>query len=114
LYYRSGGEWIRLNVTSKDVRRIKRAAEAAAQALNSGLPEEDSLKMVGVDMVLEVPGVDEPILPVLLEANPRPAGLNHSTSLEDEVDAEPKLMVSSAIFRAIRAMRRRLLHGEGP
>jgi len=105
LYYPSDRGWVRLNVTSGEIEKIKRTAEAAAQALNIGLSDKASLKMAGIDVVLEVSDSEGgEVLPVLLEANPRPAGLNHSTSLEEVTNDKPKLMVSSAIFRAIRLM----------
>lgn len=105
LHYPSDSGWARLELTPGHLRRIGSVAEAAAEALNSGLPERLYLKMVGIDLLLEVRDGDGrlDVTPILLEANPRPAGLNHSVSL-GSLWAEPRLMVTSAVFRAVRTL----------
>ena len=57
--------------------------------------------MVGIDFLLEVEGKD--VKPVLLEANPRPAGLTFSVSLNEALNNHPRLMISHAIFNYIRS-----------
>ncbi|MGD8240141.1 MAG: hypothetical protein PVH68_16420 [Armatimonadota bacterium] len=90
-----------------DIVALRRAAVAAALALNTGLEEDDYLKHMGIDMVLEVNEEPASVAPVLLEANPRPAGLNQSTALRGIAPGPPRRHVTSALFdwisRRVRA-----------
>lgn len=87
-----GGRWF---PAEEDISLLKEISERAAWALNEGLDEGEMLKFIGLDVVLEV---DEGgrLIPVLLEANPRPAGLQHSRSLDDD-----RFLITSALFRYI-------------
>jgi len=97
LYYQKGGEWIRLILADADIEAIKMAAVKAATSLNSGLKIEDYLKHLGVDIILEVKEND--IIPVVLEANSRPAGLSYSCEIVGISAKKPRLGISSEIFR---------------
>ena len=101
LYYRDRGGLSRLKPNLNLISMIKRTGEAAAEKLNAELSPEDYLKMVGIDFLLEVEGKD--VKPVLLEANPRPAGLTFSVSLNEALNNHPRLMISHAIFNYIRS-----------
>jgi len=109
LYYLRNGAWARLIPTGADITRIKQAAVNASQALNTGLPEEDYLKMAGIDIVLEVEDAEEEgrVQPVVLEANPRPAGLSHLREMQEISGEKPKPMISTALFNAIRLLASR-------
>jgi len=109
LYYPRDGAWARLIPTGVDIARIRQAAVNASQALNTGLPEEDYLKMVGIDIVLEVEDAEEEgrIRPIVLEANPRPAGLSHLREIREISGEKPKPMISTALFNAIRLLANR-------
>ncbi len=109
LYYPRDGAWARLIPTEVDIARIKQAAVNALQALNTGLLEKDYLKMAGIDLVLEVEDAEEErrIQPVVLEANPRPAGLSHLREIREIWGEKPKPMISTALFNAIRLLANR-------
>jgi len=61
--------------TVDDWRRVMAAAEAGAQALALAIGPAMP-RLIGVDLLLD--GGDTGLLPVLLEANPRPAGMSHA------------------------------------
>jgi hypothetical protein len=82
LWYAQGTGWRRYVPTPEDLACMKDAAVRAACALNADLREADYLKLVGVDLLLEV-GSDGRMAPLVLEANPRPAGLAQSWMLDD-------------------------------
>jgi len=103
LYYKVHGKYSKLRIQPSFLSKIKKAVEVAAGGLNIGLNKEDYLKMVGIDILLEVDGGD--VKPVLLEANPRPAGLASSVSLEKALSMRPKLMISYALFNYIRSIQ---------
>lgn len=102
LYREIDAEWLKLRVSSGDFKKIKKSAEIAALKLNANLPINSYLKMVGIDLVLEEK--DGSVYPVLLEANPRPAGLAHLTCLNAAFNGKLKLKISQAIFDTIRSL----------
>jgi len=110
LYYPRDGAWARLIPTRMDIARIKQAAVNSTQALNTGLPEKDYLKMIGIDTVLEVENAETEgrIQPVVLEANPRPAGLSRLREIQEIWEEKPKPMISTALFNAIRLSANRI------
>lgn len=106
MYYYREKKWVRCFSMQQEIDEMRRAAAGALEALNCGLSEGDYLKSAGVDMVLEVwPALsiaqsitrrvglsrgssrEKPhayaLLPVLLEINPRPAGLALSYPIPD-------------------------------
>jgi len=109
LYYPRDSTWVRLIPTGADIARIKQAAVNALQALNAGLPKGGYLKMVGIDIVLEVEAAEEEgiIQPVVLEANPRPAGLSHLREIQEISGEKPKPMISTALFNTLRPLANR-------
>ena len=110
LYYLRDGAWARLILTEGDIAKIKQTAINALQALNTGLPEKGYLKMVGIDMVLEVEDVggERMIQPVVLEANPRPAGLSRLREIQEISVEKPKSVISTALFNVIRLLANRI------
>ncbi|HIE03532.1 MAG TPA: hypothetical protein EYP61_02105 [Candidatus Latescibacteria bacterium] len=89
-----GGRWV---PNEGDVSLVREVSERAADALNEGLKEGEMLLFMGLDIVCDVDDGGR-LLPVLLEANPRPAGLQHSRFLGLEHD---ELFITSALFRYI-------------
>jgi len=87
-----GKRWV---PSEEDVSLLREVSERAAHALNEGLKEGEMLLFMGLDIVCDLDDGGR-LLPVLLEANPRPAGLQHSRSLEDD-----ELLITSALFRYI-------------
>ena len=90
-----------LGSLATDVAVIKSAAISAAYGLNAGLEEKDYLKLMGIDVLLEVEETGSNIvklIPVALEANPRPAGLSHSAEIIGISGKEPQPRVSTEIF----------------
>jgi len=98
LYYFRDGKWVRFIPIDEDIAAMKNAAIRAAYSLNAGLDAENYLKLMGIDVLLEV---DEAgyLIPVVLEANPRPAGLSHSSEIMGISSRKPQPRVSMEIFR---------------
>ncbi len=94
------GKWVRFIPADEDVAAIKDAAIRAAYALNAGLDVENYLKLMGIDILLEV-DKDGSLTPVVLEANPRPAGLSHSSKIIGISSQKPQPQISIEIFRFI-------------
>lgn len=93
--------WVRLIPTGEDIARMKDAAVSAVYALNAGLNVRDYIKLIGIDILLEVDGNADSINPVVLEANPRPAGLNHSSEIVGISSKKPQTRISTGIFKSI-------------
>jgi hypothetical protein len=117
LYYHNGGKWIRFIPTDEDIAAMKEAAICAACGLNAGLDVVDYLKLMGIDVLLEVEEQGArnvkrqtsnvkhlDMVPVVLEANPRPAGLSHSSEIIGISDRRPQPRISMEIFRFIESM----------
>ena len=98
LWHHDGTGWRRVRVTAQDLADLRRACEAAMAALNRGLRAGDCLRHAGLDVVLEVTDAGR-LLPIILEANPRPAGLNHSRWLPRAPADDAPLGVTRALFR---------------
>jgi len=98
LRFRAADGWRRFVPSAADIAALQRAAVAAAEALNADLEENEYLKHMGIDMVLEVGAESGKLTPVLLEANARPAGLNQSTALRGIAPGPPLLHVTTALF----------------
>ncbi len=98
LYFREGDRWNRCVPTEDDIGRIREISVRAAEALNRGLEEGEKLCFLGLDLVCDL-APDRGLMPVLLEANPRPAGLQHARPLELR---EGDLSVTSALFHYLR------------
>ncbi|MFC1719144.1 hypothetical protein ACFL6S_36165 [Candidatus Poribacteria bacterium] len=104
LYYRKNKGWSRLIPVDEDVEAMKIAAINAAYALNAGLSEENYLKCMGVDILLEMTADGTSavnVIPVALEANPRPAGLSHSSEIVGISHKDPQQRISTEIFRFV-------------
>lgn len=102
LYYLRGGRWTRLILRSEDIKAMETAAIRAAHALIAGLNVENYLKLMGIDILMEVKEQKEAIfsvIPVVLEANSRPAGLSHSSEIVGISDKKPQPRISKEIFR---------------
>ena len=103
LHYQADGGWIRLIPADQDVAAMKTAAINAAYGLNAGLDLDRYLKFVGIDILLEAEhrGVNVVnVIPVVLEANPRPAGLSQSSEIMGVSARKPHARVSREIFRS--------------
>ncbi|MFQ6098897.1 MAG: hypothetical protein ACE5O2_14300 [Armatimonadota bacterium] len=98
LRHRDGAPCRWVPVTSRDLAEVRAACEAAAKALNPCAQPRDYLKHIGLDVVLEATATGR-LRPVLLEANARPAGLNHSRWLPDADAPGADLGVTRALFR---------------
>ena len=94
LYFREGGRWRRWVPTEEDLVRVQEVSAGAAEALNRGLGEGERLCFLGLDLVCDL-APDGSLVPVLLEVNPRPAGLQHARpiALQDR-----DLFVTSVLF----------------
>ena len=109
LYYPMGGRWVRFIPTNEDVAAMKGAATRAARGLNAGLDVEDYLKHMGIDILLEVEESKADtisVVPVALEANPRPAGLSQSSEIIGISDENPQPRISTEIFRSLASSSR--------
>ncbi len=105
LYYQADGRWIRLIPADQDVAAMRTAAINAAYGLNAGLDLDRYLKFVGIDILLEAEHTGANalnVIPVVLEANPRPAGLSQSSEIIGVSARKAHLRVSKEIFRSIR------------
>ena len=81
---------------------MKTAAIDAAYGLNAGLDLDRYLKFVGIDILLETEGTETnevKVIPVVLEANPRPAGLSRSSEIIGVSARKPHPRVSKEVFR---------------
>ena len=101
LYCPRYGRFIPVN---EDIAAMKKAAENAARALNAGLDAEDYLKHIGIDILLEVEKSGAGVIPVVLEANPRPAGLSHSSEILGISRTKPRQRISTEIFKLVRTL----------
>jgi hypothetical protein len=102
LYYPKGEKWIRFIPTDEDIEAIKASAISAAYGLNTGLDVEDCLKHMGIDILLEVEETDEytvNVIPVVLEANPRPAGLVYASEVIGLSGKTSQPQISKQVFR---------------
>jgi len=107
LYYHRGNRWVRFIPTDEDTATMKGAAINAAYGLNAGLDVEDYLKHMGIDILLEVKELEANsvnVTPVVLEANPRPAGLSHSSEIVGISGKKPQSRISTEIFRFVESM----------
>ncbi|MBN1900285.1 hypothetical protein JW926_03050 [Candidatus Sumerlaeota bacterium] len=98
--------WGKVFVKKMDVDEMKHAAEQAAGALDEEFADDDKLKLLGVDVLLEYK--DEHIIPCILEINPRLAGLNHSASIDNQ-----EYYVSRDIFDYLREIKKTGEHRSG-
>lgn len=96
LYYFRNNTWKKLMLSEDDIDKIKSSAENSAFAINDGLDVKNFLKAMGIDVILEV---DERVNPILLEINPRPAGLSCSYKVAGISEHASVLMVSTELFR---------------
>ena len=100
LYWLEAGQPTRFVPTLADVARMKAAAVNAAWALNAGLPEEDYLKHLGIDLLLEFDGTALSVL--VLEANPRPAGLAQAREIKGMSEEQAQPLVTRELFKYLR------------
>jgi hypothetical protein len=88
-----------LHPTREDWHRLLETAHHGARALGKALGE-DMPALVGLDLLLDIAPTGE-IVPVLLEANPRPAGMGHARFvLADGPSDEPG--VSLILWEVVR------------
>ena len=100
LYCARDGKCVRFIPADGDVAAMKNAAIRAADALNAGLSVGNYLKLMGIDILLEV-DKNGSLTPVVLEANPRPAGLSYSSKIMGISCQKPQPQISMEIFRYI-------------
>ena len=106
LYRAKEDGWVRTTPNEDDLARIWQTAVYAAQALNEGLCESEYIKLLGIDLLIEVDEAGR-FTPIALEANPRPAGLAQSWELPRTLRdaAEPK--VTFGLFEFIRKQEKK-------
>jgi len=106
LYVHNSGTWLRVIPSPSEVEAVKMAACAAASALNSGRDDGERLRLLGIDIVLEVRGEGRACAPypVLLEANPRPAGLAHAREIRGVSNAEAQQTIAQHLFEGAAAL----------
>ena len=90
-----GGRPIRLD--SRDWHRVREQAERAAALF-------EELMLLGLDVLLDI-DLHGNIMPVFLEANPRPAGLSHSRLLADDPFMPAQTGVSIKLWRCLNRAR---------
>lgn len=110
LHYLKNGKWSRFIPVDEDIKAMKTAAINAAYALNAGLDTENYLKCMGIDILLEVKATGAgavDVIPVVLEANPRPAGLSHSSEIVGISHKKPQQRISAELFKFISKFKKR-------
>ncbi|MGR8935490.1 MAG: hypothetical protein ACU837_14025 [Gammaproteobacteria bacterium] len=95
LVYRQAHGAPALLFDSEDWRRIRAHAECAAGLFKG-------LMLMGLDVILDHDS-DAKIVPVLLEANPRPAGLSHSRLCAGDPFAQAPVGVSLKLWQGVSA-----------
>lgn len=90
------------SLSERDVRRIVALAQDAARALAEGVKPDEPLRLVGVDLIVDVNERGD-VHPLALEANPRPAGLSHSRFLADGWNEVGEPGVSLALWEGLES-----------
>ena len=100
LYGLRHGGWSRIVPIVDEIEELKSAACAAAAAIYAGTGRTQLVHLIGVDLLLEVhgEGASTSLVPVLLEANPRPAGLAQSQQICGASSTAPTHTVSTHLF----------------
>jgi len=88
-------------LTEPEVKHIVAFAEQAARVLAEGVHPEERLRLMGMDLLVEVDERGE-AFPLALEVNPRPAGLSHSRFLTDGWDEAGEPGVSVVLWEGRR------------
>ena len=96
LFYFRNKNWKKLMLSKEDVDKIKSSAGNSALAVNEGLETRNFLKAMGIDIILEV---KEEIIPIVLEINPRPAGMSFSSEITGISEKPSNLLVSTELFK---------------
>lgn len=96
LYYLMNGNWKKLMLSKEDIDKIRSSAENSAFAVNEELEAKNFLKAMGIDIILEV---EEEIVPIVLEINPRPAGMSFSSEITGISEQPSNLVVSTELFK---------------
>ncbi|MEW6354958.1 MAG: hypothetical protein AB1696_01415 [Planctomycetota bacterium] len=106
LHFHSAERWARILPSPADVENIKRAACDAATALNTGLSEKEMLRLLGIDILLETHGNGRgaTLHPILLEANPRPAGLSHAREIRGISTGATAQTISLHLFEGLGSL----------
>jgi hypothetical protein len=101
LYRATDDGWVRVTPSEDDLARIRQTAVYAAQALNEGNCESEYIKLLGIDLLVEVDEAGRFTL-LALEANPRPAGLAQSWELPRTLREAVEPKVTFGLFDFIR------------
>jgi hypothetical protein len=84
---------------------VKKTAVNAASLLNERLTPIEYIKFLGIDILLEVSFSPAGVIPVVLEANSRPAGLAQSYKITRmNGTKKPELMVAYGLFEGIHEL----------
>ena len=94
--------WMRAIPSEDDLARIRQMAVQASQALNEGLTESEYIKLLGIDLLIEVDEAGR-FTPLALEANPRPAGLAQSWELPRTLHEAVEPKVTFGLYDFIRS-----------
>lgn len=87
-----------LKITNSDLDNVGKTASRGIELLNGTSTPGEQLLFAGIDILLEYHR-DKGIIPVILEANPRPSGLPHAR--EWIADPPRDLLVSKFLFESI-------------
>ncbi|RLE89493.1 MAG: hypothetical protein DRJ49_02860 [Thermoprotei archaeon] len=91
LYYDQTLRRVKLSHKRSDIASIlSDVCSKVGRAINYGLSERSMLKFMGIDIVLEYQSGE--IVPILLEVNPRPSGLNYLYTVEGEANVFKSLL----------------------
>ncbi len=106
LYRATDNGWVRATPNEDDLARIWQTAVQAAQALNEGLTESEYIKLLGIDLLIEVDEAGRFTF-LALEANPRPAGLAQSWDLPRTFREAVEPKVTFGLFEFIRKQKKK-------
>ena len=99
LYYTNSTGNTRIPLDKRELTDIlERVCSRIGIGINHGLNEEDMLKFMGIDIVLEYH--DGEITPILIDVNPRPSGLNYLYTIEGRANVFKNLLyyISSTLY----------------
>jgi len=94
--------WISIELDEDDFNRLRATAVRAAEAINSDVSEEQRLCLMGLDVLFDVneESHGHSVIPLVLEVNPRLAGLNQSSSLDSKKTGN-RSYITESLFMAL-------------
>ncbi|OGS27619.1 MAG: hypothetical protein A2297_02625 [Elusimicrobia bacterium RIFOXYB2_FULL_48_7] len=109
-YYKTGqkqvksAKFAKFALGAEEIKTITDTVAECALAVNAGLDEKTSLKMMGIDIIPEIKleAGELKLLPVVLDINPRPAGLARLREIS-AAGSNPAPMISHSLFTWLRS-----------